>query len=418
MKGLLFTVIATIATLGCSEDAEYNSSDAGTNQQGMTSDCTVYFDANATYDGDGTSWSQAISSMVKMVEIVGDRLGHVDNCDVLSKDISDVDALDQALAPYKGRITVKSDSESNVSTGGTPVDASSFNAPNSTGGNSDSASGNSPISTVNIPSITNDTGILSDAPNLFNQDSMDYTSFAACSCDTFSGRVEMSATTDASGTTNTGVLEIGNGLRIDNNEIITNTNSNLYLQSDNNGDLRVDGSTLAVDSSANRVGIGTTAPTKTLDVNGDIAMKNAVFESWSNPNASGIRVKTYAFQLTDSSGNIYASFGGPDGSMMVYGGITAEELTLQANLADYVFEKGYDLKSLDEVEKYIEANNHLPGVPSASEVNAQGFSVADFNNLLLEKVEELTLHLIEQNKKVSSQSEEIKRLQKEMASLK
>lgn len=74
------------------------------------------------------------------------------------------------------------------------------------------------------------------------------------------GRVEFTNTNDANGTPGTGVLEIGDALRIDNNEIITNTDAILYLQNDNNGDLRVDAGTLTVDASENSVGVGTTAP--------------------------------------------------------------------------------------------------------------------------------------------------------------
>lgn len=88
------------------------------------------------------------------------------------------------------------------------------------------------------------------------------------------GRVEFHGTLDASGTAGTGVLEIANSLRVDGNEIITNSNSTLYLQSDNNGDLAVDGSTFAVDASANRVGIGTNTPVATLQVIGDINFEN------------------------------------------------------------------------------------------------------------------------------------------------
>jgi len=81
-----------------------------------------------------------------------------------------------------------------------------------------------------------------------------------------SGRVEIGYTGDASGATNTGALEIGNSLRLDTNEVITNSGTTLYLQSDNNGDLNVDSNTLFVDASANRVGIRTTAPEGPLDV--------------------------------------------------------------------------------------------------------------------------------------------------------
>lgn len=86
------------------------------------------------------------------------------------------------------------------------------------------------------------------------------------------GRVEFTNTNDATGTAGSGVLEVGNSLRLDGNEVITNTNTVLYLQNDNNGDLRVDGTTLVVDASLNRVGIGTTAPASTLEVEGDIRM--------------------------------------------------------------------------------------------------------------------------------------------------
>jgi len=82
------------------------------------------------------------------------------------------------------------------------------------------------------------------------------------------GRVEMSGTTDASGAANSGVLEIANELRLDANEIITGTGDPLYLQNDNGGDLRVDNSTLMVDASANRVGIGTITPDTKLETSG------------------------------------------------------------------------------------------------------------------------------------------------------
>ena len=69
---------------------------------------------------------------------------------------------------------------------------------------------------------------------------------------------------DATGVADTGILEIGGRLRLDGNEIITNTGTALNLQAGNNGDLRIDSSTFAVDSSANRVGIGTTSPASNL----------------------------------------------------------------------------------------------------------------------------------------------------------
>ncbi len=78
------------------------------------------------------------------------------------------------------------------------------------------------------------------------------------------GKVKILVASDASGTAGTGSLEIANSLRIDNNEIITNQNTILLLQNDNNGDLAVDGLTLYVDSSANRVGFQTLTPSTDL----------------------------------------------------------------------------------------------------------------------------------------------------------
>ncbi|MCP4442083.1 MAG: tail fiber domain-containing protein [Aureispira sp.] len=75
------------------------------------------------------------------------------------------------------------------------------------------------------------------------------------------GRIEMPWNNDASGTANTGTLEIGNALRFDANEIITNTNTPLYLQNDNNGDLIVDNPTMVVDASEDLVRFGTTDAT-------------------------------------------------------------------------------------------------------------------------------------------------------------
>jgi hypothetical protein len=79
---------------------------------------------------------------------------------------------------------------------------------------------------------------------------------------------------------------------------------------------------------------------------------------------------------------------------------------------DYVFEKNYDLLSLTEVETYINQNKHLPEVPSAQEMEKDGLNLKEMNLILLKKVEELTLHLIEANKKAEIQHKEIKELQK------
>ncbi|ASW75022.1 cell wall anchor protein [Chryseobacterium piperi] len=100
------------------------------------------------------------------------------------------------------------------------------------------------------------------------------------------------------------------------------------------------------------------------------------------------------------------------------GKILAKEVEVKANVwADYVFKKGYQLRSLEEVEQHIEEKGHLPNIPSADEVVKNGINVAEMDAKLLEKIEELTLYSIEQNKQLKSQSEEIKELKKQVQQL-
>lgn len=83
-------------------------------------------------------------------------------------------------------------------------------------------------------------------------------------------------------------------------------------------------------------------------------------------------------------------------------GIITEKLKVAtvSNWADYVFDKKYNLLSLREVEKYIKTNKHLPNVPSAEEVAKEGIDMAKMDAKLLEKIEELTLYVIQLNKKI------------------
>jgi hypothetical protein len=89
-----------------------------------------------------------------------------------------------------------------------------------------------------------------------------------------------------------------------------------------------------------------------------------------------------------------------------------------ANWADYVFDKNYKMMPLAKVEKYIQQNKHLPGIPSAKEVVKDGIDLAQINAKLLAKVEELTLYMIDFNKQVKAQDKKITLQQKEIAALK
>ncbi|WP_417355485.1 hypothetical protein [Flavobacterium sp.] len=84
-----------------------------------------------------------------------------------------------------------------------------------------------------------------------------------------------------------------------------------------------------------------------------------------------------------------------------------------ADWADYVFADNYNLMPLNEVEAFTKENKHLPNVPSAEDVVNQGLDVAQMDAKLLEKIEELTLYLIEQNKQIEELKAEIKELKKQ-----
>jgi hypothetical protein len=74
---------------------------------------------------------------------------------------------------------------------------------------------------------------------------------------------------------------------------------------------------------------------------------------------------------------------------------------------DYVFEKGYNLKPINEVEKFVKDNKHLPEIPSAVEMKKNGVELTEMNMKLLKKVEELTLYVIDQNKKIENLEEKV-----------
>jgi hypothetical protein len=74
---------------------------------------------------------------------------------------------------------------------------------------------------------------------------------------------------------------------------------------------------------------------------------------------------------------------------------------------DYVFEKNYKLKTIPELEVFLKENKHLPNVPSAAEVTKEGIDVATMNAKLLEKIEELSLYIIEQNKRIEALEQKV-----------
>lgn len=99
--------------------------------------------------------------------------------------------------------------------------------------------------------------------------------------------------------------------------------------------------------------------------------------------------------------------------LSVNGKIRAKEIKVEtANWPDYVFEPDYKSPSLKELEQFINANKHLPEIPSAKEVEENGVNLGEMNAKLLKKIEELTLYMINQDKRITKQEEIIKTLLK------
>ncbi len=125
--------------------------------------------------------------------------------------------------------------------------------------------------------------------------------------------------------------------------------------------------------------------------------------------------------ITDSNigiGTSSFSDGNDTYKLSVKGKVRAEEVKVYNTWADYVFNDNYNLPSLQQVESYIKKNGHLPNVPSAKEVVENGLELGEISKIQQEKIEELTLYVIEQNKINNEQSLELKKQSKEIEELK
>jgi len=104
----------------------------------------------------------------------------------------------------------------------------------------------------------------------------------------------------------------------------------------------------------------------------------------------------------------------PTEKLAVNGKIRAKEIKVEAsNWPDYIFEEGYKVGSLEELESYIKTNKRLPEMPAAKEIETNGLMLGEVVKLQQKKIEELTLHLIEKDKELRS----IAAKQKEMETL-
>jgi hypothetical protein len=189
-----------------------------------------------------------------------------------------------------------------------------------------------------------------------------------------------------------------------------------------------------IHSNSGNVGIGTTSPTYKLEVAGNfktVSGSHTLFlttGTGSNDaltllyNGSDVAaIQLYAngtsyfnggnvgIGTTDTRGYKFAV----DGSAIA----TSMKVKPSGSWPDFVFLKDYKLPTLTEVKTYIDKNRHLPDMPSANEVHANGLDLGEMNRLLLKKVEELTLYLIEKDEKEKQHQGEIDQLKQALGSL-
>ena len=158
----------------------------------------------------------------------------------------------------------------------------------------------------------------------------------------------------------------------------------------------------------------TTPATESDDLVRKDQLDAAIASSGSN---SGSWTKS-GNNLSYTSGYVGINTAQPTHPLTVNGAIRAKEVIVDNdNWADYVFADDYKLQSLDAIEQHIKATKHLPGIPSAAEVGKQGVSLGDMQTLLLSKIEELTLHQIDLNKRLNAQDEKLDQQSRELEAL-
>ncbi|WP_053082738.1 hypothetical protein [Chryseobacterium angstadtii] len=229
------------------------------------------------------------------------------------------------------------------------------------------------------------------------------------------------------------------------------------------------------DPASANVGIGTSTPREKLDVSGNILVgggssteginalairyENGSLSNWGSLRSSAASYMSFGVKADSNMANSWLSSNGtlnfskvamtmsdegirflsspiqmialdspvtmteimkitPNGNALLQGKLEAKELKVTLSpTADFVFEENYDLPKLEEVAQHIKEKKHLPEIASAKVMEKEGVNVGEFQIKLLQKIEELTLYVIEQNRQLKNQQKKIQKLETENADL-
>ena len=152
----------------------------------------------------------------------------------------------------------------------------------------------------------------------------------------------------------------------------------------------------------------------------DINMANTIGVYGLQDNSiASIKLGSRGGIIYGENGNIGIGTNNTNGyKLAVAGNVIAEEIVvkLKSNWPDYVFNSGYEIPKIGDLENFINKNGHLPNIPDAKEINKQGINIGEIQKKLLTKIEELTLYLIEQNKKIEKLENDYEQLKKKLDS--
>ena len=146
----------------------------------------------------------------------------------------------------------------------------------------------------------------------------------------------------------------------------------------------------------------------------DTGVNGLLFQT-ADPVVSAQGLTYTSRMMINLNGNVGIGTLNPTSKLTVAGNINAREVKVTVDAgADFVFEKGYKLPSLETVDQFIIENKHLPEIASAQKMQKEGINLSEMNIKLLQKIEEMTLYIIEMKKDNDKQNEKIKALENKL----